>query len=96
MYCNNCYRPDDECDFLFKTAYGDFLCEDCWDDYICTEAGMLEYFLGFCRGDYHPDEFDADFVYEAIKSYELNYDRLDLTDEQRTEYETKAKELGLL
>lgn len=96
MCCNNCYRPEDECVVFFKTAYGDFLCEDCWDDYICTEAGILEYFLGFCREDYHSDEFDADFVGEAVKSYKTNYDKLELTEEQRLELENKAKELGLL
>jgi hypothetical protein len=92
-YCANCgFRHED----LLKTAYGDFLCEDCWDDYICTDAGRLEYFIGFCREDYHPDEFDADFVYEAVKSYQINYDKLDLTAEQLTELENKAKELGIL
>ena len=93
MRCVNCDKTGGE---FLKTAYGDFLCEDCWDDYICTEAGMLEYFLGFCREDYHPDEFDADFVGEAVKSYRINYDKLDFTAEQLTAFEHKAKELGLL
>ncbi len=92
-YCANCDKNAGE---LLKTAYGDFLCEDCWDDYICTDAGRLEYFIGFCREDYHPDEFDADFVYEAVKSYRINYNQLDFTAEQLTELENKAKELGLL
>jgi hypothetical protein len=94
MYCANCYRSDSE--LLLKTSYGDWLCEDCWDDYICTEAGMLEYFIGFCREDYHPDEFDADFVGEAVRSYQINYNKLELTEEQRLELEEKAKELGIL
>lgn len=93
MKCANCDKIGGE---FLKTAYGDYLCEDCWDDYICTEAGMLEYFIGFCREDYHPDEFDADFVGEAVKSYRINYDKLDFTAEQLTELEHKAEELGLL
>lgn len=93
MGCTNCGKTRGE---FFKTAYGDLLCENCWDDYICTETGRLEYFIGFCREDYHPDEFDADFVYEAVKSYRINYEKLDFTTEQRTELENKAKELGLL
>ncbi len=93
MGCANCGKTRGE---FLKTAYGDMLCEDCWDDYICSDAGRLEYFIGFCREDYHPDEFDADFVYEAVKSYKINYNLLDLTDEQRAELEQKAKELGLL
>ena len=93
-YCANCYRSDSE--LLLKSAYGDWLCENCWDDYICSDAGKLEYFIGFCREDYHPDEFDADFVGEAIMSYKINYDKLALTPEERTQIENKAKELGLL
>lgn len=92
-YCANCDSHHKE---LLKTAYGDYLCEDCWDDYICTDAGRLEYFIGFCREDYHPDEFDADFVYEVVKSYRINYEKLDLTAEQLTELEQKAMELGIL
>jgi hypothetical protein len=57
---------------------------------------MLEYFIGFCREDYHPDEFDADFVYEAVKSYRINYNKLDLTAEELTKLEQKAMELGIL
>lgn len=93
MRCVNCNETKGE---FLKTAYGDFLCEDCWDDYICSDAGRLEYFIGFCREDYHPDEFDADFVYEAIKSYKINYNMLDFTEEQRYKLESKAKELGLI
>lgn len=93
MGCTNCGKTQGE---FFKTAYGDLLCENCWDDYICTETGRLEYFIGFCREDYHPDEFDADFVCEVVKSYRINYEKLDFTTEQRTELENKAKELGLL
>ena len=92
-YCSECgFRHE----YLLRTAYGDLLCEDCWDDYICTDAGKLEYFIGFCREDYHPDEFDADFVYEAVKSYQINYRELDFTAAQLAKLEEKAKELGLL
>ena len=93
MKCVNCEKTSGE---FLKTAYGDYLCEDCWDDYICSEVGMLEYFIGICRGDYPTSEFDADFLYEAVKSYRINYEKLDFTAEQLTELEHKAKELGLL
>lgn len=80
----------------FKTAYGDWLCEDCWDDYICSDVGRLEYLIGICYGELPVDEFDADFLYEVVKSYRINYEKLDLTAEQITELEQKAMELGIL
>jgi hypothetical protein len=80
----------------FKTAYGDFLCEDCWDDYICSEAGKLEYLIGICYGDLPLEEFDADFLYEVANSYRINYEKLDLTREQKAALEETAMELGIL
>ena len=94
MRCANCDKTlgGDS----FKTAYGDFLCEDCWDDYICSDAGRLEYLIGICRGDYPVDEFDADFLGAVAKSYRINYNLLDLTAEELTKLEQKAMELGIL
>jgi recombinational DNA repair protein (RecF pathway) len=80
----------------FKTAYGDWLCEDCWDDYICSEAGRLEYLIGICNGELYVEEFDAEFLAEVAVSWMTHYNLLDLTAEQLAEIEQKAKELGIL
>ena len=93
MRCANCDKTYGE---FFKTAYGDWLCEDCWDDYICTSAGRLEYFIGICNGDYPIEEFDADFLCGVIKSWKANYTMIDFTPQQKFELEEKARELGLL
>jgi hypothetical protein len=92
-YCANCDTHHKE---LLKTAYGDYLCVDCWDEYINTGTGRLEYLIGICNGDYPMDEFDADFLGEVALSYRLYYNLLDLTPSQRLELEDKARELGLL
>ena len=92
-YCANCDSHRKE---LLKTAYGDYLCEDCWDDYICTDHGKLEYFIGICNGDYPASDFDADFVYEAVRSWQIHYSTLDFTPSQRVAIEEHARELGLL
>ena len=92
-YCANCDSHRKE---LLKTAYGDFLCEDCWDDYICSDTGKLEYLIGICNEDYPMSDFDADFLGEVAKSYMINYDKLDLTPTQRFELEEKARNLGIL
>lgn len=80
----------------FKTAYGDWLCEDCWDDYICSDAGKLEYLIGICSGELPVEEFDADFLGSVAKSYMINHDKLELTREQKAALEERAIELGLL
>lgn len=92
-YCANCDTHHKE---LLKTAYGDYLCVDCWDDYICTDAGRLEYLIGICRGDYPASDFDSDFLGEVAVSWMKNKNTLDLTPIERAELEEKARELGLL
>lgn len=91
--CDKCGEANAE---LLRTAYGDRLCEDCWDEYICSDAGKLEYLIGICCGDLPLEEFDADFLCSVAKSWIVNNKLLNLTDEQRAELEEKAKELGIL
>ena len=92
-YCDDCGARRKE---LLKTAYGDYICEDCWDKYICTNAGKLEYLIGICREDYPAEDFDAEFLGEVAVSWRTNHNMLDLTPQEKIEIETKAKELGLL
>lgn len=93
MRCANCDKTGGE---FLKTAYGDFLCEDCWDDYICSDVGKLEYLIGICREDYPADDFDAEFLGEVAVSWMTHYNLLDLPAEEIAAIEEKAKELGLL
>ena len=45
-YCADCDTHHRD---LKRTAYGDYLCEDCWDDYLNTDAGKVEYFVDICN-----------------------------------------------
>lgn len=93
-HCINCNKSLKE--NSFKTVYGDQLCEDCWDDYLCTEAGMLEYLIGICFGSLSAQDFDADFLGGITKSYKINSKKLNLTAEQLAELEQKATVFGIL
>ena len=92
-HCANCGIHSSD---LLKTVYGDIICEDCWDEYINTDAGRLEYLVGICYGDLPISEFDADFLGSVAKSWRAYATVLDLTAEQFTEIEQKAKKLGIL
>lgn len=69
IHCNKCNKVLGE---YLLSAYGDTVCEDCWDEYICTKEGKVEYLLGICRGDYPATEFDDDFLLEAVESWNEN------------------------
>ena len=93
MRCANCEENKIE---LLKTAYGDYICEDCWNEYINTDTGRLEYLIGICNGDYPVEDFDADFLGLVVVSWMINYSMLDLTPQERFDIEEKARKLGLL
>lgn len=92
-YCNRCNTTRKE---LLKTAYGYYLCEDCWDDYINTDAGRLEYLIGIYNEDYPASEFDADFLGEVAKSWIAHSHMIDFTSQERFKIEQKAREFGIL
>ena len=92
-YCANCGFQSEE---TFRTVYGDYICEDCWDDYICSDEGKVEYLIGICYGGLPIDEFDADFLGLVVQSYLDHKEELDFEPAQLLELEDKAMELGLL
>lgn len=92
-FCVNCGDHRRE---LLKTAYGDYICEDCWDSYICSDEGKVEYLIGIYREDYPMSEFDAEFLGEVIDSYLTNRNLLNFTEQEISEIEQQARVLGLL
>lgn len=73
IHCDKCNKVIGE---YLLSAYGDAICEDCWDEYICTKEGRVEYLLGICRGDYPAMEFDDEFLLEVVKSWNENKNRI--------------------
>lgn len=67
--CDKCDKALGE---YLLTVYGDAVCEDCWDKYICSREGKLEYLIGICRGDYPATEFDNEFLLEVVESWNEN------------------------
>ena len=92
-YCADCDTHHRD---LKRTAYGDYICEDCWDEYINTDAGRLEYLIGICDETYPISDFDADFLCDVAKSWMINFSLLNLTPQERYNLEQKARKLGIL
>lgn len=92
-YCDHCNKSKQ---VLRKTAYGELLCIDCWNEYLCTDAGMIEYFIGIIREEYTISSFDADFLGELSRSWYKNKTDTTLKDTEIYFIETAAKHKGLL
>lgn len=81
---------------LLVTAYGDKRCDHCWDDYLMTDRGKVEYFIGIVRGFYPMDEFDADFLGHVSVCWKEHRAELNMTIAEVQTLEAKAKAIGLL
>lgn len=91
-FCSKCgcstYEP-------IKTAFGDSLCEDCWDEYINSDRGLIEYFRSICEEE-NPEEYDADFLCSVKRAWNEYSNDVYLTGQDIYELEKKAREIGLL
>ncbi len=92
-YCDHCNKSKQ---VLRKTAYGELLCIDCWNEYLCTDTGMIEYFIGIIREEYDISNFDADFLGELSRSWYENKIVTTFKDTEICLIETIAKHKGLL
>lgn len=54
--CDHCLRMV-AYDEILKTVYGDYICEDCWDNYINAKFGLAEYFVNIANGEADPRDF---------------------------------------
>lgn len=91
-YCSRCMEP---CP-LNQTLYGEPLCEDCWDEYIESEQGKIEYFVLIANGAEDIRAFDADHLGEIISSWNKNKYNIILDEDEIEELEEIAFHIGLL
>ena len=92
-HCIKCNRKVDD---LFESLYGETMCEYCWDDYLMTDKGKVEYLVGIVRGDYPMDYFDADFLGHVAVCWNKYRWELKMPNSDLQEIEAKAREIGLL
>jgi hypothetical protein len=81
---------------VLLTLYKEYLCEDCWDDYLATPKGKVEYFVDVANGIDPISDYDADFLGEAANSWNKYKHELDLSEKEIEEIEIRAISLGLL
>ena len=90
--CDKCGTPTND---LILNIYGALLCEECWDDYINTPEGKVEYLVGLAKAEYPVSSFDADFLGFAVVQWHKNVSQFDISDEEINEIENKLKQLEL-
>jgi uncharacterized radical SAM superfamily protein len=91
--CENCGKKT--LDTLIN-VFKEELCEDCWDDYLMTDRGKLEYFIGIAKGDLPIEEFDADFLGHCCVLWEEYKYSFPFSIKKINDIESMAKDVGLL
>ena len=90
--CDKCFMPITD---GILSAFGALLCEECWDEYINTPEGKVEYLIGIAKADYPATEFTADFLCFAVIQWYKNRSQLDMSEEEIIEIEDRLKRIKL-
>jgi DNA-directed RNA polymerase subunit RPC12/RpoP len=93
MVCIKCGKP---LGTFIETAYGEHRCEGCYDDYLMTDKGKVEYLISFVSGELDMKDYDADFLGHVAVCWVKYRDEINRTLKDLYEIEAKAKCLGLL
>ena len=80
---------------FIETAYGEKRCPDCYDDYLMTDKGKVEYLIGIVSGELDIKDYDADFLGYIAVCWNRYRDELNMTLLKLSEIEEKAKQLGI-
>ena len=91
--CDKCWKPSRE---RLLTAFGALVCENCWDEYLLTPDGKVEYLIGIAREDYPASEFDSDFLGFAAFQWNKNKNQFDMSTDEINIIQNKLISLGLL
>ena len=93
LRCDKCGTTSGE---ILPTVYGELRCERCYDDYLMTDRGKVEYLIGIVTGALSIDDYDADFLGYVAVCWNRYRDELPLSNKDIAEIEILAAYLGLL
>ena len=91
--CEKCAKQTND---TLVNVFSEELCEDCWDDYLMTDRGKVEYFVGIVKEELPIEDYDADFLGHESACWKEYKNQLNHSSTMMAFYEAKAKELGIL
>ena len=94
--CFKCGKSIDSVKETFITAYGKCCCETCYDEYLMTDKGKVEYIIGLANGELDLNDYDADFLSHVAVCWQTYRDKLAIPINKVYEIEAKAEMMGIL
>lgn len=80
---------------LYKNAYGQYLCTDCWNDYLTSDRGQVEYMIGVASGEYKRSSFSNEDCTAIQLAWFAYQDELGKTAEELSLIEAAARDAGM-
>jgi hypothetical protein len=96
LRCEKCGKDLSKEVSFIETAFGETRCEFCYDDYLMTDRGKVEYLIGLAMGELDLKDYDADFLGHVAACWNEYKSELDVSQRLIKEVEEKAKQLGIL
>ena len=95
-YCDRCDTTPDYADYeaFSDTAYGEHLCDDCWDEYINSRDALVEYVIGIANADYDVTDFDDSVLVDMAACWHENKKNLALSAAEIAQVEADAAANG--
>lgn len=95
-HCAKCGKDLSKETSFVETAYGETRCEYCYDDYLMTDRGKVEYLIGITMGELDINDYDADFLGHVSVCWNKYKGELAISQRLIKEVEEKARALGIL
>lgn len=81
---------------FYDTVYGHRYCDMCYDEYLFSDMGKLEYLASLVRGEMSPSSLDAETLGEIAVAWKHYHHLLEVTPEELAAFKAKMQELNLL
>jgi DNA-directed RNA polymerase subunit RPC12/RpoP len=91
-----CAKCGKELRTFSRTAYGENRCLDCFDDYLMTDKGKVEYLIGIVKGELDIKDYDADFLGHVAVCWNKYKEQLNISVQEIITLEEQAEILGIL
>ena len=91
-----CAKCGKELRTFSRTAYGENRCLDCFDDYLMTDKGKVEYLIGIVKGELDIKDYDADFLGYVAVCWNKYKEQLNISVQEIITLEEQAEVLGIL
>jgi hypothetical protein len=81
---------------FYDTVYGHRYCDLCYDEYLFSDMGKLEYLASLVRGEMLPSSLDYETLGEIAVAWKHYKNMLQVSNDEYIDMENMMKQLNLI